>query len=167
MAFEITTKSHRIAKGFWVVLLCFTGPELPPACKMCLNNNDDEHHHQSGVKLRPFEKTVGAENVVGALRLPAEGPFLQSSQGQMSVATCPVSSAQRAEKWAVGMALAELWCPIPRQFGTARLRRSKKIRSVFAVLSCHRALQLKLCNVASGGHKENESQRAEQGTSCE
>ena len=103
VAFEIMTKSHRIAKGFWAVLLCFTGPELPPACKMCLNNNndDDHHHNQSGGKLRPFEKTVGAENVVGALRLPAEGPFLQSSQGQMSVATCPVSSPseQRNGLW--------------------------------------------------------------------
>lgn len=107
---------------------------------MHFNNNDDDDDHQSGDKLRPFEKTVGAENVVRALRLTAEGPFLQSSQDQMSLATCPVSSPQRAEKWAVGMAPAELWCSNPRQFGTAWLCRSKNIRSVFAVVSCHRPL---------------------------
>lgn len=117
--------------------------------------------------LGPFGKTVGAENVVRALRLTAEGPFLQSLQGQMSLAMCPVSSPQGAEPWAVGMALAELWCPIPRQFGTVGLRGSKKTRCVFAVASCHRLLQVKLCSVPSGGHQENESQRAEQATSCE
>lgn len=117
--------------------------------------------------LRPFEQTVGAEDVVRALRLTAEGPFLQSLQGQMSLAMCPVSSPQQAEQWAVGMALAELWCPIPRQFGTAWLCHSKHTRSVFAVASCHRLLQVKGCHVPSGGHKENESERAEQGTSCE
>ncbi|XP_031954005.1 serine/threonine-protein kinase PAK 3-like isoform X6 [Corvus moneduloides] len=52
---------------------------------MCLNDNE------RGGKLRPFEKSAGAENVVRALRLRAEGPFLQSFQGQMSLALCPVA----------------------------------------------------------------------------
>lgn len=63
---------------------------------MCLNDNE------SGGKLRPFEKTAGAENAVRALRLRAEGPFLQSLQGQMSLALCPVSGPAASREMGCG-----------------------------------------------------------------
>ncbi|XP_015482202.1 leucine-rich repeat and calponin homology domain-containing protein 2 isoform X2 [Parus major] len=58
------------------------GPELLPACKMCVNINN------SGDKLRPFEN-VGAENVIRALWIMDKRSLLQSFQGQMSLDMCP------------------------------------------------------------------------------
>lgn len=85
-----------LLKGSRLFCSVFTEPELLPACKMCLNNNE------SGGKLRPFEKTAGAENVVRALRLRAEGPFLQSLQGQMSLAVCAVSGPAASREMGCG-----------------------------------------------------------------